>query len=213
MHLKKSKKPYLSLFSGSCLQSRPAARTYTWRKLQCTSWFVSAKYRDIPTNTVGVVSAFTLSQAGTEGPLLGFVFLMSLKLLQISVPQHWILQWKLVEITPFSKVGFFSFPDTIRKLNQSFPFLCDKLVFAGKILSIPSVLLEPSWHPQLMAGLNFPRSNSIAVQLCRLTICSLIVSLLTAFSGEQFERSGKPCFGDVEVFSHLKCNFTPCVAQ
>lgn len=77
----------------------------------------------------------------------------------------------------------------------------------------PQFCWEPSWHPQLMTGLNFPRSNLISVQLCRLTICSLIVSLLTVFSVEQFERSGKPCFGDMEVFSHLKCNFTPCVAQ
>lgn len=179
--------------------------------LQCTLWCVSAKHSDISTNTVGVVSGFTLSQAGREGPLLDFVFLMGLKLLQISFPQHWILRWKLVHLS----IKLFFFPCQVQSGNQikALPFRVTSRSLLARSSSSPVLRWEPSWHPQLMTGLNFPRSNLIAVQLCRLTICSLIVSLLTAFSVEQFERSGKPCFGDMEVFSHLKCNFTPCVAQ
>lgn len=179
--------------------------------LECTLWFVSAKHSDIPTNTVGVVSGFTLNQAGTEGPLLGFVFLMGLKLLQISIPQHWILRWKLVHLS----IKWISFPSQTQSGNwiKSLPFCVTSRSLLARSSSSPVLCWEPSWHPQLMAGLNFPRSNLISVQLCRLTICSLIVSLLTAFSVEQFERSGEPCFGDMEVFSHLKCNFTPCVTQ
>jgi len=118
-------------------------------------------------------------------------------------------------ISPPLDKAVLSFPDTIRKLFHVRALLfclTSRSLLTRSTLS-PALRWEPGWHPQLMIGLNFPRSNSIAVQLCRLTICSSIVSLLTAFSVEQFERSGEPCFGDTEVFSHLKCNFTPCVAQ
>lgn len=120
-----------------------------------------------------------------------------------------------VEISPPFDKAFFFFPSQIRSGNwiKALPFCVTSRSVLARSTSSPVLHWEPSWHPQLMAGLNFPCSNSIAVQLCRLTICSLIVSLLTAFSVEQFERSGEPCFGDMEVFSHLKCNFTPCVAQ
>lgn len=119
-----------------------------------------------------------------------------------------------VEISPPFNKAFF-FPCQVQSGNRikALPFRVTSKSLLARSSSSPVLRWEPSWHPQLMTGLNFPRSNLIAVQLCRLTICSLIVSLLTAFSVEQFERSGKPCFGDMEVFSHLKCNFTPCVAQ
>lgn len=124
----KTPTPHLFSFSGSSLQPQTSSQDFHMRNAsvhvmvcQCKAKRHLCKYCKRLCLVV-ILRGFTLSWARRESPLLGFVFLMGLRLLQISVPQHhqhWILLCELVHLLIKQ-----SFPSQVQSGNYFMSELC-----------------------------------------------------------------------------------------